>query len=224
LPAQSTEDKELVLTLLKDIPENAKEVIRDMIKDIFAALADASSFLKSVPIPPGTDFEKEFLRRMAPDEKFRKQVFSPEKVKLIFTNVKTGDPLLKKELSNIKQDWKKEDSMFPSRKCSGCCSSFSSQKVLACAQCHSALYCSKECQKSDWKKRHKTLCKQILYERIPATNKMEYSGERVEDPSDKHIPTGPLLVRSPDFQKTSWSCFHCGTCKTRKNVARFNET
>jgi hypothetical protein len=41
------------------------------------------------------------------------------------------------------------------------CSAVASQDVQLhyCAQCQSALYCSKACQREDWKKQHKQICK-----------------------------------------------------------------
>jgi hypothetical protein len=41
------------------------------------------------------------------------------------------------------------------------CSAVASQDILLkyCAQCHSALYCSKACQRQDWKEQHKQICK-----------------------------------------------------------------
>jgi hypothetical protein len=46
-------------------------------------------------------------------------------------------------------------------KCCIICSAVASQEILLqyCAQCQSALYCSKTCQKKDWKKQHKQICK-----------------------------------------------------------------
>jgi hypothetical protein len=37
------------------------------------------------------------------------------------------------------------------------CAKHSSGKLMACAKCHQAFYCSRKCQKDDWKK-HKPLC------------------------------------------------------------------
>jgi hypothetical protein len=41
------------------------------------------------------------------------------------------------------------------------CSAVASQDILLryCAQCQSALYCSKACQRQDWKKQHRKICK-----------------------------------------------------------------
>ena len=32
-------------------------------------------------------------------------------------------------------------------------------KLLSCSYCFSIMYCSQECQKNDWKKKHKKICK-----------------------------------------------------------------
>lgn len=35
-------------------------------------------------------------------------------------------------------------------------------QLKACGACRSVFYCSRECQKMDWTKRHKPLCKQYM--------------------------------------------------------------
>jgi hypothetical protein len=45
---------------------------------------------------------------------------------------------------------------------STCCNSLCGARdkvLLTCVQCHKAVYCSKECQKVDWRRAHKLLCK-----------------------------------------------------------------
>jgi hypothetical protein len=43
------------------------------------------------------------------------------------------------------------------------CSAVASPDILLqyCAQCQSALYCSRACQREDWKKQHKKICKLV---------------------------------------------------------------
>ncbi|TBU27770.1 hypothetical protein BD311DRAFT_695933 [Dichomitus squalens] len=44
-----------------------------------------------------------------------------------------------------------------SRKCNNCYISGDEKQLFACSRCRSQYYCSKECQKGDWKN-HKTIC------------------------------------------------------------------
>jgi hypothetical protein len=48
------------------------------------------------------------------------------------------------------------------RSCTNCKAGESSDlQLLYCATCQSALYCSKACQREDWKKQHKQICKSL---------------------------------------------------------------
>jgi len=57
------------------------------------------------------------------------------------------------------------DATFPSgstdgkRSCQTCNVRKPSDELQTCARCHSVYYCSRECQKADWKPRHKLECK-----------------------------------------------------------------
>ncbi|KAM5544088.1 hypothetical protein V8D89_002274 [Ganoderma adspersum] len=44
-----------------------------------------------------------------------------------------------------------------SRKCNNCFVSGDEKQLFSCSRCRSQAYCSKDCQKADWKK-HKTIC------------------------------------------------------------------
>ena len=46
-------------------------------------------------------------------------------------------------------------------RCAVCDASNDEVKLKSCAKCESVLYCSRECQKKDWKK-HKRNCKKLL--------------------------------------------------------------
>ena len=52
-------------------------------------------------------------------------------------------------------------------KCAWC----SKATKQSCSGCHAVNYCSRECQKSDWPKRHNVLCKQIQTHQLSRNNK-----------------------------------------------------
>mmetsp|Transcript_6781 Transcript_6781/g.13979 ORF Transcript_6781/g.13979 Transcript_6781/m.13979 type:complete len:256 (-) Transcript_6781:100-867(-) len=49
----------------------------------------------------------------------------------------------------------------PTAKCDACGKCAFGRKRLRCSRCKGAFYCSQECQKVDWKKGHKRVCKPI---------------------------------------------------------------
>jgi hypothetical protein len=48
-------------------------------------------------------------------------------------------------------------------RCHYCQKSFPRNHIKACANCETALYCSRECQRKDWRAVHKRLCKIVSY-------------------------------------------------------------
>ena len=75
---------------------------------------------------------------------------------------------------------------------------------LRCSRCKKVNYCSKECQRSDWKQ-HKKQCKKPEKERSSSKNNDERNGK---DPSSKTATTTistpsellKLYQNSPDMQ------------------------
>jgi len=59
------------------------------------------------------------------------------------------------------EDLKKEDQESKAKTCAACHrdKAVNGAGLLTCSRCHTAKYCSRECQRADWNK-HKTVCKQ----------------------------------------------------------------
>lgn len=52
----------------------------------------------------------------------------------------------------------------------------SRSELKACGACRSVFYCSPECQKIDWTKRHRPLCKQYMASNQAAANSSAGAG------------------------------------------------
>lgn len=54
-------------------------------------------------------------------------------------------------------------------RCNFCC--LQSDNLCRCTGCFSVRYCSRRCQKKDWKRGHRSFCKQHMRERLPHDSK-----------------------------------------------------
>lgn len=111
-----------------------------------------------------------------------------------YENSQMNYEVVKKLLKGFKRVLKADlggESTTSLKQCSVC---HAPQKFI-CSQCRSVCYCSKECQKIDWKT-HKYQCK------VQST------------PSSKKSTTKPLLKAHTSF----WGCSECGTECTCQNI------
>ena len=53
-----------------------------------------------------------------------------------------------------------EAELLEKKRCMNCNRTFS--QIQLCGRCRMVTYCSKECQRADWTKRHRRLCPQLV--------------------------------------------------------------
>jgi hypothetical protein len=72
------------------------------------------------------------------------------------------------------------------RSCTNCNAGASPDlQLLYCAACQSALYCSKACQKENWKKQHKQICKRLNVGRGGMQVRSDYHTRRSTDARER---------------------------------------
>jgi len=97
-------------------------------------------------------YEKEELKALDEDERRTLIDFST------FLSLVNGDEASKAEQFTIFRENMEKD-RDTRTECSGCGKIFAEEKDLqACSKCRIVLYCSAECQTTDWKRYHKETC------------------------------------------------------------------
>jgi len=72
------------------------------------------------------------------------------------------DHLRRKELERKTEEERKKKGEIEVKKCTFCQTPETDlRKHKVCSQCKQAFYCSADCQKYDWRKTHKDICKTL---------------------------------------------------------------
>jgi hypothetical protein len=90
--------------------------------------------------------------------------------------------------------------------CALCATALSTTKRLRCGRCRAVCYCSKACQRSDWKGGHKQTCKApSVVTPAPAPSK--------DNTSSRHEQTCdvPVVTAAPAAAKKVYCCAQCDT-------------
>lgn len=83
---------------------------------------------------------------------------------LVATDLKISTRVFMEFIAKIDDDYKDDSLLWKvfGRVCDGCYVTL--RQPTRCGRCHCSYYCSRECQVSDWKRKHKTLCTPVVDE------------------------------------------------------------
>ncbi|CAB9504945.1 expressed unknown protein [Seminavis robusta] len=85
--------------------------------------------------------------------------------------------------------------------CSHCCSKVSGPAFSVCSGCHLAVYCGRQCQRTDWKEVHKVQCATLSAKHEHLQQSLVYLTAKHDD----EIQQG----RTPNFGADYWALHHC---------------
>lgn len=97
-----------------------------------------------------------FSPKKCPDQRL-----SRNEVKFLYSYKNYARPEYFKHLEKVEEDAKSDAEKLASSRCSHCGCPEGTSKHKVCSACKKRYYCSVECQKQDWKAKHKQECKSL---------------------------------------------------------------